>query len=779
MGGGVSGPVARIAPNTIFAAPDASVLLNGASSTGDMPLTYRWSQDGGSPVALSVNNSPGASTPSFRAPAAGTLLQFGLRVEDSNGVLSAPALATVRVARPPVAAFTGSDAGLTIVFSGQPLPLSGSASFDRDGLVLAGYRWFQTAGPAGTFVPGDQVDTLFTAPTVTADTLVTVALEVTNSVGMPSAPATRSFNVRPGSAFAWSVDAGPTQAVNVPQTGVLVTLRGAIATNAAGATFTSQWSQLSGPSVVLSDAGALEPQFLMPVVAGASQQLQFRLVVTSTSGLSPPTQQGDTLVIAHDVAPPTVVFNEATDGFSPFLSTTVVFSEPVQLANGIQVSITNRQYQALRFVGDRLYVVHNPPLADGSTYTLTISHDPFLSQNRIKDFAGNELVLPVPVTFVARREWSGLFTSASDSTLEPRPGIMELTPDSNPSSRVQLVARRPNGSSNPSVWLLQPFDPFDATCANDAGVCTLLDAPAPAVSLSPLAPPPPLHKGLQTPTFSAALVQLKDFQNAPETLYLLADGGVFQPSPPGVMFSNGSGLYSTYVDAMGLHAVQLDPLANTWTLNDELISNDTVAFSSDVASFPLSQGYFESDAVSARRAVFARTSKSNAAVMYSRAAAAPWASVSVSTIAPSNVTSIRALRADDRSGGSDVIGIGRSTSPYLVTRSEHAGWSGPIVESGWSIYPSAATFDLAHLNGVAWSAFVANDDLFLAWCVSTTGSACSIGFVQAPGGGAALDANPVCSPSHPELTVVRSGLVLTWQERCGSGPWKVYARGLR
>lgn len=356
---------------------------------------------------------------------------------------------------------------------------------------------------------------------------------------------------------------------------------------------------------------------------------------------------------------------------------------------------------------------------------------------------------------------------------------MELTTDADAVSAVQLVARRPNGGSDPSVWALRPFDPFDATCANDAGVCVLQDAPDPAVSLAPLAPPPPLHKGLRTPSFAATLVQLKDFQNATETLYLLPDAGVFRPAPPGAMFSNGSVLCSSYVDSTGLRVVQLDPLTNTWSLNDELVSGDTAAFSSDALSFPISQGFFDNDTPTARRVVLARTSKTNAAVMFARTAAGAWGSVSVAGASPTNVISIRAVRPDPTAGAfGEVYAVGRSSVPALVTRSEHAGYSGPIPESGWSIYPSASSFDVAHLNAVIYAAFISNDDLNVAWC-AYNGSSCPITFLQAPGGGTALDANPVCSPNHPELTMVRNGLVLTWQERCGSGPWRVHARGIR
>jgi hypothetical protein len=775
MTAGGSALRAVVTPSTLFAAPDASVQLSGAASTGAMPLIYRWTQDGGPGVTLSANDSSSAAMPTFRAPGPGAVLRFALTVEDPSGARSSPALATVSIARPPVAVVTGTDGGLTVALSAAPFSLSGAGSFDRDALVLTA-RWFQVGGPAGAFAPDNALDTVFTPPAVTQDTLVTVALEVTNSVGLVSPAATRSFNVRPGSAFAWTLDAGPTQVVNVPDTGALVTLNGSVQSSIAGATFDAAWTQLAGPSVSLSfPTSPFAPQFLMPVFSGADQQLLFRMTVTSTSGLSPTSQQADTVVVVRDRVRPRLVSTDVDDGFGGRLSTTLVFSEPVAALppNSQNINISVRASSSLRTEGTRVYVVNYPPLAENTPYTLNVG-------TALTDVAGNALLPVTSIQFVARQEWSPLFESASASTLEPRPAIMVLTADAEPVSQVQLIGRRLNASS-PAVWALQRFDPFDKSCANDAGVCTVTDAPTPAVSLNPTSPVPPLHKGFQSNGFAATLVQLKDFQGTPETLYLLADGGVFQPSPPGVMFGDGTSLYSTYVDATGLRMVQLDPLTNTWTRNDELVNGNTTLYSNDATSVPLAVGFFELDSPSARRIVFARSSRTNVATPYSRTAVGAWTNP-----APiySQVLSIRAVRSDDivpGFPGIEVLGAGTSQSTPLYTRSSFTGFSGSIEASAWSIYPSASTFDLAHLNSVVYVAFVANDDLLLRSCVYFGGvSSCpSYTTYLGPSGLQALDANPACSPAHPELSVVRNGLVLTWQERCGGGPWKVYARALR
>jgi hypothetical protein len=44
---------------------------------------------------------------------------------------------------------------------------------------------------------------------------------------------------------------------------------------------------------------------------------------------------------------------------------------------------------------------------------------------------------------------------------------------------------------------------------------------------------------------------------------------------------------------------------------------------------------------------------------------------------------------------------------------------------------------------------------------------------------AVLNFDTGCEAAWPRLGFVQEALVVTWQERCASGPWKVYARVLR
>lgn len=176
----------------------ALVTLDGSASHDptpgqSQPLHYRWLQTAGPTVNLSGGGNE--AKPSFKAPqvTADTVLSFQLVVSNDSGNLSDPPATvnvTVKASALPVA-----DAGQDFaVASGAAVTLDGSASRQpnpADSSPLT-YQWTQTAGPtvnlSGT---ANLARPLFTAPTVTADTLLSFQLVVTSANGQASANAAR------------------------------------------------------------------------------------------------------------------------------------------------------------------------------------------------------------------------------------------------------------------------------------------------------------------------------------------------------------------------------------------------------------------------------------------------------------------------------------------------------------------------------------------------------------------------------------------------------------
>ena len=260
-----------------------AVTLDGRGSSdpdASTTLTYAWSQTLGPAVTLTGANT---AQPTFTAPevTTDTMLRFSLTVSD--GTLSSTDTVNITVRnvvvpnRRPVAN-AGPDQTVT---EGTEVTLDGRASSDPDTGTTLAYAWTQTEGPTVRLAGANTDQPTFTAPEVTADTVLTFTLTVSD--GALSSTDTVSITVgkRPAQNRPPVASAGADQTV---EEGSTVTLSGS-GTDPEGDTLTYAWTQTAGASVTLNGANTAMASFATPDVAEATV-LTFTLRVTDTGGLS-------------------------------------------------------------------------------------------------------------------------------------------------------------------------------------------------------------------------------------------------------------------------------------------------------------------------------------------------------------------------------------------------------------------------------------------------------------------------------------------------------------
>ncbi len=296
-------PVANAGPDQAVDEGSAVTLDGSGSSDPDNnTLTYSWSQTGGTPtVTLTRANT---AQPTFTAPnvTANTVLTFTLTVSD--GLLSHTDTVAITVRdvtqnRSPVAN-AGADQA---VDEGTAVALDGRGSSDPDGTTLI-YAWTQTQGAAVTLAGANTAQPTFTAPSVTADTVLRFSLTVSD--GTLSSTDTVNITVRnvgQGQNTAPVANAGPDQTVDER---TVVTLNGSGSSDPdAGTTLTYTWAQTAGLAVTLTGGNTVQPSCTAPEVT-ADTVLTFTLTVSDGALSSTDTVNITVRNVAAQNRPPVV-----------------------------------------------------------------------------------------------------------------------------------------------------------------------------------------------------------------------------------------------------------------------------------------------------------------------------------------------------------------------------------------------------------------------------------------------------------------------------------------
>jgi PKD repeat protein len=190
---------------------------SGTDPDNNLPLTYSWNFGGGAPNSTAQN--PGAVT--FNT--AGTFT-VTFTVTDSLGLSSAPVARTVTVTAPanmaPIATISAPTGNVTIARGGT-VSFQGSGTDPDNNLPLT-YSWNFGGGAPNSTVQNPGAVTFNTAGTFT------VTFRVTDSLGLFSAPVTRTITVTA------AANQAPIATINAPTGNVIIAQGGTVTFQGSG-----------------------------------------------------------------------------------------------------------------------------------------------------------------------------------------------------------------------------------------------------------------------------------------------------------------------------------------------------------------------------------------------------------------------------------------------------------------------------------------------------------------------------------------------------------------
>lgn len=274
-------PLANAGTTKLLTLPTNSVQLSaaGSSDPDGSIATYEWSQETGPYTAVITN--PNTVNPTVSALQKGSYY-FKLKVTDNSGAFSTDYVQVYVdgiAALPNVAPVADAGADITITHPDSTVLLSGSKSFDTDG-TITGYSWKQDSGPAAANLLNATTNTA-TAGKLLAGNYVFSLIVTDNQGATDTAFVKVTVNPLPtGVNLPPVANAGPNQTFAYFYN--TFTLKGNGSYDPDGAIVSYQWTQDSGPAVLIStpdSAGTIVRNVTM------SGTYVFRLTVTDNLGL--------------------------------------------------------------------------------------------------------------------------------------------------------------------------------------------------------------------------------------------------------------------------------------------------------------------------------------------------------------------------------------------------------------------------------------------------------------------------------------------------------------
>jgi len=269
-------PVANAGVDRAVNARDSVTLQGFGSDPENDAVTYAWTQESGPSVTLTGADT---ATPSFTAPNTKEELALVFKLTVTANGLSATDTVSITVKkfnrRPVAKGLAAADAN-----EGTSVTLDASESSDPDEDALT-YTWVQTGGPQVQLTGGTTAKPTFTAPEVSADTMLSFTLVVSDADGAKSDVVSVSVKVL-------NVNKAPAAQARKLSGGIsgeTVSLDASLSKDPDGEQLTYKWEQTAGPSVSLSSDKEPSVTFQAPVTA-VNVTLTFKVTVTDTNGAS-------------------------------------------------------------------------------------------------------------------------------------------------------------------------------------------------------------------------------------------------------------------------------------------------------------------------------------------------------------------------------------------------------------------------------------------------------------------------------------------------------------